>query len=94
MPHKCVKCSALYPDGAAEMISGCACGSKAFFYMRKQEREVTAPTLDVESINAEGDGKYDLDIHSLFGRSTLVYKEEEGKYNIDLEESFKRQCGK
>jgi predicted nucleic acid-binding Zn-ribbon protein len=93
MPHKCVKCSTIYPDAAEEMITGCKCGSKAFFFMRQAE-DHTIPLLEVESINQHSEGKYELDIHSLFGKDHLIYKEEEGKYTIDLEESFRRQARK
>ncbi|MFA5258446.1 MAG: Zn-ribbon containing protein [Candidatus Pacearchaeota archaeon] len=37
MPHQCTKCGELYPDAAAELLKGCKCGSKFFYYI-KQER--------------------------------------------------------
>ena len=36
MPHQCVRCSALFPDGANQIITGCTCGAKLFFYIKKQ----------------------------------------------------------
>lgn len=36
MPHQCVHCSEIYPDAAKELLSGCKCGSR-FFYFIKQE---------------------------------------------------------
>ena len=39
MPHQCVRCSALYQDGAKEILSGCKCGGKLFFYIKKSKLE-------------------------------------------------------
>jgi predicted nucleic acid-binding Zn-ribbon protein len=41
--------------------------------------------LDVESVRVFGEGKYEIDIVSLFkGKGPIVYKMDEGKYIIDL----------
>lgn len=37
MPHQCVRCGEIYPDAASELLAGCSCGSKFFYYI-KQER--------------------------------------------------------
>ncbi|PIU30553.1 hypothetical protein COT07_00190 [Candidatus Woesearchaeota archaeon CG07_land_8_20_14_0_80_44_23] len=37
MPHQCVRCGIIYDDNAKEIMKGCSCGSKLFFYI-KQER--------------------------------------------------------
>ena len=37
MPHQCVHCGEIYPDAAKELLEGCKCGSKFFYYV-KQER--------------------------------------------------------
>lgn len=37
MPHQCVKCGNLYDDGEADLLNGCTCGAKLFFYI-SQER--------------------------------------------------------
>jgi predicted nucleic acid-binding Zn-ribbon protein len=37
MPNKCTKCGKLHPDDAEYLMNGCdACGSKFFFYIRKE----------------------------------------------------------
>jgi predicted nucleic acid-binding Zn-ribbon protein len=36
MPHQCVRCDALYDDGASEILKGCPCGGKLFFFIRKE----------------------------------------------------------
>jgi uncharacterized protein len=37
MPHQCTRCGKIYRDAAEELLKGCGCGSKFFFYI-KQER--------------------------------------------------------
>lgn len=41
--------------------------------------------LDLESVRAIGEGKFEIDVVNLFNRKRpLIYKMEEGKYIIDL----------
>jgi predicted nucleic acid-binding Zn-ribbon protein len=41
--------------------------------------------LDIESVRAVGEGKYEIDVVNLFRKDRpLIYKLEEGKYIIDL----------
>ena len=37
MPHQCTKCGEIFPDASQELLAGCKCGSKFFYYI-KQER--------------------------------------------------------
>ena len=47
--------------------------------------EETPVILDLESIRAVGDGKFEIDVVNLFNKKRpLIYKIEEGKYLIDL----------
>ena len=39
MPHQCVRCSTFYEDGATEILKGCKCGGKLFFYIKKDKVE-------------------------------------------------------
>src|SRR3989338_6908010 len=39
MPHQCVRCNTLYPDGAQEILRGCTCGARLFFYIKKKHIE-------------------------------------------------------
>lgn len=36
MPHQCTKCGKIYRDAAEELLKGCDCGSKFFFYIRQE----------------------------------------------------------
>ena len=122
MPHQCVRCSTFYDDGAKEILQGCSCGGRLFFYIKKgalekarqvvpqsmtqeqklqiekdiyeligQDPEEQPVVLDLESINVLQEGKFELDLVSLFSKEKpLVYKLEEGKYVIDLVSSFEK----
>ena len=47
--------------------------------------------LDIESIRAVGQGKYEIDVVNLFNKDRpLIYKMGEGKYVIDLASTFKQ----
>ncbi len=52
--------------------------------------EQTPVILDVESIRATGEGKFELDLAKIFRKDRpLIYKLEEGKYIIDLASTLK-----
>ncbi len=36
MPHQCVRCNAFYEDGSKEILAGCKCGARLFFFIKKQ----------------------------------------------------------
>ncbi len=35
MPHQCTHCGEIYPDASKELLAGCRCGSKFFYYIRQ-----------------------------------------------------------
>ena len=39
MPHQCTHCGKLYPDAAEELLNGCDCGGKFFYYIRQQKAD-------------------------------------------------------
>ncbi len=49
MPHKCTKCGKTYEDGSEEVLKGCECGNRLFFYIRKITDE-EAKELDAREI--------------------------------------------
>jgi hypothetical protein len=34
MQHKCVKCGKVYEKGSEEILNGCTCGSKLFYFLK------------------------------------------------------------
>lgn len=39
MPHQCVRCNRFHEDGSQEILKGCPCGSKLFFFIKKERLE-------------------------------------------------------
>ena len=39
MPHQCVRCNTFYEDGSKELLKGCSCGGKLFFFIKKEKLE-------------------------------------------------------
>jgi predicted nucleic acid-binding Zn-ribbon protein len=59
MPHQCVRCGNLYEDGASEILSGCTCGGKLFFFIKqsrlKELKETTSKLSKKEKKQIEKD---------------------------------------
>jgi len=94
--HQCVRCSRLYPDGAKELLKGCECGGKFFFFVKDKDldetKKLTASLTSDEKFQIEqdifdliGEGEADrpviLDLESI-----RVVKP--GKYEISLVDLF------
>lgn len=46
MPHQCVHCSKIFPDAAEELLKGCECSGKFFYYIRQEKAD------EIERINS------------------------------------------
>ena len=59
MPHQCVRCNTFYPDGAVEILKGCSCGARLFFYIKKKDveygKELLTNLTQEDKINIEKD---------------------------------------
>lgn len=98
MPHQCVRCSTLYDDGSQEILKGCSCGGKLFFYIKKEKlREIQNKTVNLSKKEKE---QIEEDVFDLVGsdldkdapvvldiESIRVLKP--GKYELDLVHLFK-----
>lgn len=100
MPHQCVRCSTLYEDGSSEILKGCSCGGKFFFYIRKdaaketqalistltteQKQEIEHDVLKVVGDKIEEDKPVILDLESI----RIL---EPGKYELDIVKLFNKQ---
>ncbi|MDP2924842.1 MAG: Zn-ribbon containing protein [Nanoarchaeota archaeon] len=40
MPHQCTRCGEIYKDVAPELLVGCRCGSKFFYYIKQEKFEL------------------------------------------------------
>ena len=53
MSHRCVHCGKFYQDASKELLEGCSCGSKFFFYMKQEQ---------VNELNADKEKEIELPI--------------------------------
>ena len=67
MPHQCVHCSKIYPDAAAELLSGCICGSHFFFYIRADQQERLNNKELFQELNEEDKEKIESDVREIMG---------------------------
>ena len=100
MPHQCVRCGTIYDDGAKEIISGCNCGGKLFFYIRKdklqerkeelenlskkEKKEIEKDILGMIGADGEDDKPIILDLEA-------IKVKKPGKYELDLVRLFKKE---
>jgi len=95
MPHQCVRCNTFYEDGSNELLKGCSCGSRLFFYVKdkKKVEQATAKLTKEEKTQIEKDVRDLVGIHEddqpviLDLESIKISKP--GKYEIDLVNIFK-----
>ena len=97
MPHQCVRCGSFYEDGSKELLSGCTCGGKFFFFMSekalKKVKDLSANLTKEDREQIEGDIK---EIANIKEEDSPVYLDIEcvrvlkpGKYQLDLVDLFK-----
>ena len=98
MPHQCVRCGSMYPDGAKQILTGCSCGGRFFFFISQDK--VEKATKEVE-ITPEERVKIENDVMELIESSDISEDEtvfldfesirilKEGGYQIDLIDLFK-----
>ena len=99
MPHQCVRCNTMYPDGAQEILKGCSCGARLFFYIKKQHIE-EGKTL-VSNFSKEDKDQIEKDVTEILhikneDKNKPVVLDLEsvriagpGKYELDLVHMFK-----
>jgi uncharacterized protein len=99
MPHQCVRCNTFYEDGAEEILKGCPCGGKLFFYIKKEKldkiRDMTLELSDTEKEQIESDVKDIVGEQSEDDQPVVLDMEairilKPGKYELDLVHLFKK----
>lgn len=101
MPHQCVHCGKLYPNAAAELLTGCECGSHFFFYIKqeladkikaKEENPVELKGLDKEQVEKdvrEMIGAVDEETPVILDLESVRVLEP-GKFEIDVVNLFRK----
>lgn len=99
MPHQCVKCGTVYPNGAEELLKGCSkCSGRFFFFVKDKDLD-KAKKLNIK-LTKEEKKQIEQDVLDIVGdnlnddkpvildfESVRVLKP--GKYELDLVDLFK-----
>ncbi len=98
MPHRCVKCGSIYEESSTELLKGCKCGSKFFFFVKKEHLE--ALEKETEKLSTGEIREIEEDVIDIIGpdmdpgmpvvlnlESIRITKP--GKFEIDLVNIFK-----
>ncbi len=97
MPHQCVRCGDIYPSGCRELLIGCKCGGKFFFFVKEgaveKAKEVT------KMLSPEDKQQIERDVLEIVGQegtdAPIILDFENikvvrpGSYEIDLVNIFK-----
>jgi uncharacterized protein len=95
MPHQCVRCRTLFEDGAQEILKGCNCGGKLFFFVKKERIKELEQLSNQATLSQEDKVQMEQDIYDLIGTSAdkdepiildieAIRVLEPGKYELDL----------
>jgi predicted nucleic acid-binding Zn-ribbon protein len=97
MPHQCVRCNHFYDDGSEEILKGCSCGGKLFFFIRKEKLEKQKKIA--ENLTEDEKKQIEEDIHELADiedpdapvvlELESVNVKQQGKFELDLVRLFK-----
>ncbi|MEK6872963.1 MAG: Zn-ribbon containing protein [Nanoarchaeota archaeon] len=103
MPHQCTRCGEIYLDASKELLKGCNCGSRFFYYIKQEKldqlkREVREVMTELEKADKD---QIEKDIRELTGmdekpdepvildlESVKVIKP--GKFEIDIVSLFSK----
>lgn len=103
MPHQCTKCGKIIPDASRELLNGCECGSRFFYYIRHEKLEELKRHANkiMEELDKADKDKIEQDIRELTGldkkpdepvildlESVRVIKP--GKFEIDIVNLFSK----
>ncbi len=97
MPHQCVRCSKFYDDGAQEILKGCPCGARLFFFIKKERLEAAQKVLP-QNLEPEQKQQIEQDVLDLVGANddvpvVLDFESirvlEPGKYELDIAQLFR-----
>ncbi len=97
MPHQCVRCNTFYDELTEDLLKGCKCGGKLFFYIKKES--LNRAKQMVVNLSDKEKSQIEQDIIDIVGPSTSdepvvldlesIRVTKPGKYEIDLVQLFK-----
>lgn len=97
MPHQCVRCNTFYEDGSKEILKGCVCGGKLFFFIKNSS--VQKAENIVVNLTDQEKQQIEEDVFEIIGEDhstepvvldvESIRVAKPGKYEIDLVTLFK-----
>ena len=87
MYHKCVKCERIYEQASEEILNGCVCGSKLFYFVKSYTANKKKNTKD--TVSEDIDYFYELEDDE--NREIIIFDIEainiksSGKYELNLD---------
>lgn len=95
----------MYPDGAAEILTGCMCGAKLFFFIRQDKLDIIKEknaVIKLEGLSTKDRAQIEQDVYDILGQeidtSLPVVLDIEsvkvvapGKFEIDLAQLFNKK---
>ncbi len=97
MPHQCVRCNTFYDELSQDLLKGCKCGGKLFFYIKKES--LGKAKQMVINLSDKDKTQIEQDILDIVGPSATdepvvldlesIRISKPGKYEIDLVQLFK-----
>lgn len=102
MPHQCVRCSKFYDDGDKAILTGCGCGGKLFFYIKKEKLDEIKRQSSELALSDKEKEELEKDVFELVGQNwnkddpvVLDFESirvlQPGKYELDLVNLFRKQ---
>ena len=102
MPHQCVRCNVFYEDGAQELLKGCGCGGRLFFFIKKEKIEDMKKISEESQLTDKDKEQIEQDIFDLVGSEIdkdqpvildleAIRVMRPGKYELDLVHLFKKE---
>jgi len=100
MPHQCVRCNIFYDDGAAEILKGCKCGGRLFFFIKKDKLEQAKKVINHVNLTDNEKKQIEEDVFELVGSELdkdqpvvldleTIRVGKPGQYELDLVHLFK-----
>lgn len=99
MPHQCVRCNTFYEDGAKEILSGCTCGARLFFFIKKEKLDKMKNT-PIAELKPEQKAQIENDVRELVGAPSddtpvvldfeAIRVTKPGSYELDIVKLFQQ----
>ncbi|MFA5173619.1 MAG: Zn-ribbon containing protein [Candidatus Pacearchaeota archaeon] len=103
MGHQCTHCGKIYPDASQELLTGCSCGARFFYYIKQEKIEQLERETQnkIELLNRADKIQVEKDIREITGldeepdKPVILDLEsikilEPGKFEIDIINLFSR----